>query len=166
MTQEHKILSCGNELDLLSKIQEIEYLCGKCKEHMRETASLNDYELSEERHGFTDRDQIVILAHPENGTILCTKQDAIKALNCDVSFPECDSIFDEKLFVSFNEHDEVIFGNSHYVIGNMMLEETDDDGYSCNVNRKTFSNFFDYVSANKTFIEVDGMRIAAFRISE
>ena len=83
----------------------------------------------------------------------------------DDTFAAQDLVFEEQVFLRYNEEDVVELGGNRYLLGTAVVFELDQDGNEVSVTHDTIENVFDYVEANLTCIEVDELTIPAFRLN-
>ena len=88
-----------------------------------------------------------------------------KMMEEDDTFAAQDLVFEEQVFLRYNEEDVVELGGNRYLLGTAVVFELDQDGNEVSVTHDTIENVFDYVEANLTCIEVDELTIPAFRLN-
>ena len=136
-------------------------------EHLRDEAvTCRCEKLGELRKKYGEDARLVILADPAKGYRICTEEACREELFDDDDYDSetIDTIFDEALFVGFNDCDIATLGGTRYLTGRMMIFEVDEDGNEISITPDTIRSFFDFVEISRTLIEVDGKNFPAFRL--
>ena len=136
-------------------------------EHLRDEAVTRRCEkLGELRKKYGEDARLVILADPAKGYKICTAEASLDAFLEDDAFEPggFEPVFDEELFINYDEEDVVTLGGRRYLTGPMVVFEIDGDGNECSITPDTIKSFFDFTEASRTLIEVDGKNFPAFRL--
>ena len=122
--------------------------------------------LGELRKKYGEDARLVILADPAKGYRICTEEASLDAFLEDDAFEPggFEPVFDEELFINYDEEDVVVLGGRRYLTGPMVIFEIDEDGNECSITPDTIKSFFDFTEASRTLIEVDGKNFPAFRL--
>lgn len=133
-------------------------MVGILDQHVEEAQRL----AGEEADG--DLPAIVMAINPSGYIDVFTAQEFRQMTEEDDAFCEQDIVFDEQLLIHCNADDVVELGGIRYLLGTAVIVEMDENGNECSVTHETIESAFDYVEANLTTINVDGMAIPAFRL--